>query len=312
MTDGSSPLVVGVAGGPLDSYTNKSRNRARDRGCPNASRAYGLRSSDGHIVPMPCRLNSCLWCYRMKSFERAQMIYEDALVEAPSLAITFTTRSAVWDGDAFRKGRHRTVEAMRNRFGRFEYVELIEQTTGRAVRSGGARRGHGHMLVKMVGPDVLEVERVLVPIWERATGAWHLNVAGLASAGGAVAYLTLNLALEKGKESQAPTDLPKGTRTMRTSRGYWSEPVASLRARARDHHGERRFTHALVQQGYEGDELLDLVVMERTARALRSWEVRLVYWHPTDGPIDRGPVAVLGDSSIRNLRRPVDLSSGLA
>ena len=236
----------------------------------------------------------------MKSFERGQMIYEDARIEAPSLAITFTTRSRVWDGAAFREGRHQTTRAMRQALGRFEYVELIEQTTGRAVRSGGARRGHGHMLGKTDDPpDVLAIEALLVPIWKRATGAWHINVAALASAGGAVTYLTLNLALEKGKESQAPVDLPKGTRTMRTSRGYWSEPVASLRARARAHHADRRFVHALIQHGYEGDELLDLLDLEHTARALRSWEVRRVFCHPTDGPIDRGPVPLYGDSSIR-------------
>lgn len=282
----STALVAGSEAA-LDLYTNKSLKR----GCPNSSRTFALRSSDGLWASMPCRLNSCLWCYRMKSFERAEMVYLDALEEAPRYALTFTTLDPIWDAEAYRFGRRMCTQALRRRFGRFEYIELMEQTTGTAPRSGGHKRGHGHMLPKMDQPGmVLEIEALVVPIWKRATGAWHVNVAELASAGGAVHYLTLNLALEKGKESQAPLDLPKGTRTLRASRGYWSRPTVELRAEAREHHALRRFSWALEQEGADPDLVAEAVEWEARERQLRTWEVRRAFDHPVLGWQDRGPL----------------------
>jgi hypothetical protein len=130
--------------------------------------------------------------------------------------------------------------------------------------------------------QVLELEALVGPIWLRAVGASQVNVTELQSAGGAVAYLTLNLALEKGKSAQAPVDLPKGTRTLRATRGYWSTDPHELRRRAADHHSARRLRHALMEQLDDGSgvingELLDLwfeVEWERQqATTWAIWEV---------------------------------------
>lgn len=274
-------LEAGATGAALDFYTNKSAGRTAPK-CENPRRGLRLRASDGLWAWVRCGLNSCRYCYRLKSFERAQMVYEDALEEAPSYALTLTTKAPTWDAARYRSAKAQVLRALRAEFGRVEMLEFIEQTTGKAPRSGGRRRGHGHNLVKGIGPGrVLELERIVVPIWKRATGAWHVNVSELASAGGAVAYLTLNLALEKGKLAQAPTELPKGTRTLRATRGYWSVPVDELRARAADHNRRRRMRWRLESEnpGAPPAWLELLVEHELEAARARTWELWEVWDH---------------------------------
>ena len=256
----------------LDFYTNKSGKA----GCARPRYGLRLRSSDGLWAAVRCGLNSCLYCYRLKAFERAQMVYEDALVRAPTYAITLTTRAATWEADRYREGKAQALRQLRAELGEVEMLEFIEQTTGRAPRSNGHRRGHGHNLVKGPAPGlVLELERIIVPIWKRITGAWHVNVSELASAGGAVAYLTLNLALEKGKHVQAPTHLPKGTRTLRATQGYWSLPADELRRRAQDHNRRRRIAWRLAQEYPDAPQEFHeaWVEYELDAARARTWEL---------------------------------------
>lgn len=212
------------------------------------------------------------------------MVFEDALVEQPGYSLTLTTAAPVWDAARYREAKHQTMRALRSEFGRVEALEFIEQTTGKAPRSEGHRRGHGHNLLKGIpAGHVLDLERIVAPVWARVMGATQTNVSELRSAGGAVAYLTLNLALEKGKASQAPTDLPKGTRTLRATRGYWSLPVEDLRQRAREHHAMRRLRHALVGQLADDDGRVDGTLLElalelewaeHERRTWDLWEVR--------------------------------------
>jgi hypothetical protein len=152
------------------------------------------------------------------------------------------------------------MRTLRGEYGRVESLEFIEQTTGKSPRSGGRRRGHGHNLFKGIPlAGTLNVERLALDIWRRTLGAWHVNVAELHGAGGALAYLTLNLALEKHKAAQAPTDLPRGTRTLRATRAYWSRPVDELRAEAREYHLRRRVAWRLRDEGVPA-ELVELAV----------------------------------------------------
>jgi hypothetical protein len=232
------------------------------------------------------------------------MVYEDALVEQPRYSITLSTRSPIWDADAYRRSKENVLRALRRQFERVEMLEFIEQTTGKAPRSGGHRRGHGHNLVKGIDAGhVLDLEAIVVPIWKRGTGAWQVVVSELASAGGAVAYLTLNLALEKGKAVQAPTDLPKGTRTLRATRGYWSLPVRDLRERAVEHHARRRLEHQLLVEAVESIEgrlpplwlirdewvgpRLEAALEAQQRRSWTLWEVR----EPAPGSLVFEPVA---------------------
>ncbi len=246
--------------GSLDFYTNKS---AKLR-CEKPRLGLRLLSSHGKWAHVRCGLNGCFGCYGLKSLIRAQMVYEDSRVEQPRYSITLTTKEPIWNAARYRVGKAQVLRALRASYGRVEVLEFMEQTTGKAPRSGGHKRGHGHNLVKMEQPgQVLDLERIIGPIWKRTLGATQVSVSELKSAGGAVAYLTLNLALEKGKRSQAPTDLPKGTRTLRPTRDYWALPVEELRERAKDHHAARRLRHALMLKlddgsGVVSEDLLDL------------------------------------------------------
>lgn len=204
------------------------------------------------------------------------MVFEDALVEQPKYAITLSTRSVKWDGGRYREGKHEVVRSLRSEFGRVEMLEFMEQTTGQAPRSGGHKRGHGHNLVKMDdGGLVLEIEKLTRSIWKRKLGAWHVRVVELQSAGGAVNYLTLNLVLEKGKAAQAPVNLPKGTRTLRPTRNYWSVPVAELRERAKDHNALKRLRHALTVEldGVDAEFLELAVAAEWEKQKSQTWEL---------------------------------------
>ncbi len=269
--------------GSLDFYTNKSGKLD----CKKPRLGLRLRSSMGKWARVRCGMNDCLGCYQLKSLERAQMVFEDALLEQPKYAITLSTLAPKWDASVYREAKAQTLRALRQEFGRVEMLEFMEQTTGTAPRSGGHKRGHGHNLVKTDDRgDVLALERLIVPIWKRITGAWQIRVHELASAGGAAAYLTLNLAFEKGKAAQAPIELPKGTRTLRSTRNYWSIPAPELRARAKDHHARRRLRHALIRQLEDEDgcidsDFLDLVFDDAwKAQTETTWELWQVNEHP--------------------------------
>lgn len=144
------------------------------------------------------------------------------------------TSVAPWqslDPATFRKGMARVVARLRRRYGRVEYFGMVEFTTGQAARSGGERRMHSHNLLKFrdaAAVDVVEVERLVRETWERATGAYVVEVAALVSPGAALGYL----ALHHRKPEQAA---PEGWRGMveRHSEGYFVRPVAALREQAR-------------------------------------------------------------------------------
>jgi hypothetical protein len=118
---------------------------------------------------------------------------------------------------------------------------------------------HAHHLVKgLDGADVLEVEAITRQTWERATGAYIVEVAELISAGAAIAYLGLH----HRKPEQAPPRAWRGMR-FRASQGYWSAPVAELRERARTEQRRRRLAWRYTQDGTptsDADELAAIAV----------------------------------------------------
>lgn len=153
----------------------------------------------------------------------------DARVEAPTVCITLTTHDPDTTAAVYREGSAAVVKRLRRRYGRLEYFGAIEFTTGKAKRSGGRRRLHGHYLVKGLDPLlVLDVEQLVRETWNRCTGAWRIEVAALVSPGAALGYLGLH----HRKPSQAPPAEWRGM-TERASRGYWSRPIAELRELAR-------------------------------------------------------------------------------
>lgn len=150
-------------------------------------------------------------------------------MEAPTVCVTLTTRDPDLPARLYRDGSHYVFKSLRRRFGRVEFFGAIEFTTGRARRSGGRRRMHGHYLVKGIHQaDVLDAETIVRRCWSATTGAVVVEVAALVSPGAALGYLGLH----HRKASQAPPAEWRGM-TERSSRGYWSSPIGELRKRAR-------------------------------------------------------------------------------
>jgi len=271
--------------GALDLYGNKSQASGSEESfeelVEEGSRGFGnsctgsvpkFMGPEGQVIEGRCKRNSCPRCYGLKMQEWAQIVFEDSLESPPTHAITFTTRDPVWDGVRYCRSRAHLMQALRKRYGRqVESLEFMEQQTGKAPTSGGHRRGHGHGLFKgLEGVDVLELESFVREGWRSRMGAWQISVAELRSAAGAVHYLTLNFTIEKGKLSQAPTELPKGTRTIRPTRGYWSRPVSELRDIAREKVLRSRLAWRLEQElgwipEFERKELIEVAYQEKLA-----------------------------------------------
>jgi hypothetical protein len=184
-------------------------------------------------VHLDCKSWACKTCGKRKSRETARLLLLDACLTAPTHAITLTTRQP-WDQldpETYRQASAAVWKRLRRHYGRVEYCGMIEFTTGQAARSGGHRRMHGHYLVKFSdqeGVDVIEVERLVRETWEAVTGAYRIEVAALITPGAAMAYLGLH----HQKPQQQPPAGWRGIR-FRASQGYWSMPVATLRAAAK-------------------------------------------------------------------------------
>jgi hypothetical protein len=163
-----------------------------------------------------------------RSRELARCLVLDARIETPTVCITLTTHDPDLPASVYRDGSAVLFKRLRRLYGRVEYFGAIEFTTGRSVTSGGRRRMHGHYLVKGLPADrVLEVERIVRETWAESTGAIIVEVAALVSPGAALGYLGLH----HRKPSQSPPAEWRGM-TERSSRGYWSKPIAELRAQA--------------------------------------------------------------------------------
>jgi hypothetical protein len=201
-----------------------------------------LLSSSGRVIEVPCRRNYCAACHGRKVSKWAERLRIDAQIEPPTYALTLTTVWTEWDRRGHYLAEKHLLEALRNRFGRqVERAETLEQTTGLSRTSGGFRRGHAHLLLKGIEPGrARELERFVRRFWKRAIGADQVKADELKGWEGVVAYI----GLEHGKEAQAPTGLPKGTRIVRATRGYWSRPPAELDAIAK----ERRQRHRAAQE----------------------------------------------------------------
>jgi hypothetical protein len=194
----------------------------------------GLRivTPDGHFFRVPCKRRDCARCWARRSRELARCLLLDARAQMPTHCLTLTTRTP-WeqlDPQVYRHGSHMVFRRLRRAVGATEYFGAIEFTTGRAERSGGRRRLHGHYLLKFPGRvvDVLQVERLVRETWEHTTGAWIVEVAELISPGAALGYLGLH----HRKASQAPPVNWRGM-TERSSSAYWSRPIGELRLQAR-------------------------------------------------------------------------------
>jgi hypothetical protein len=237
-----------------------------------------VRDLDGpRYLKLRCQRRACSYCGWLRDLEDATCLFLDARDgEQPTLAITLTTATP-WeqlDPAVYRDASAQLWRALRRVYGRVEYCGLIEFTTGRAERSGGHRRMHGHYLVKGIdGDQVLDVERIVREVWARVTGAYVVEVSQLRSAGGAIAYMGLH----HRKPEQAAPDGWRGMR-LRASQGYWMVPVADLREAARRHLAIRTKKRALMLEGASAEwaDVAAVLEVDAQADARRQYGVELV------------------------------------
>jgi len=206
------------------------------------SRSRCLRAFVVGGVVIPCQRRDCLSCGPRRARETARILLLDAKQEPPTHCIALTTRDPATTAEMYRTASEAVFRRLRRRFGRVEYFGRIEFTTGRGPGSGGARRIHGHYVVKgLAGVACAEAEEIVRGSWRRSLArngssfeAWRIEVAELRTPVGALHYLSLHHA----KAEQLP---PEGWRGMaeRPSRGYFSRPIAELREEARGNSGPR-------------------------------------------------------------------------
>jgi len=181
-----------------------------------------------------CKRRTCPVCGPRRRRLTARALVVDARVSSPTHAITLTTRDPDTPGHVFRAASAAVWKRLRRDYGPVEYYGQIEWTTG--VRAAdGARRMHGHYLVKGLGldVDVAELSSVVKDTWLASTsnagyGAWVVDAAELVLPGAAIHYLNLH----HTKAYQRP---PNGWRGMveRASKGYWHRPIGQIRTIAR-------------------------------------------------------------------------------
>ena len=258
-------------------------------------------------VVIPCRRRDCPTCGPRRARETARLLMLDAEAEPPTHSITLTTRDPATTPAMYRAASEAVFLRLRRRYGRVEYFGRIEFTTGQAKRSGGRRRLHGHYVVKgLVGADCAEAEEVVRESWRRSLKrhgssfeAWRVSVARLRTPAGALHYLSLHHA----KAEQLPPDDWRGM-VERHSRGYFSQPVGTLREEAR----AQLWAEALAYStGLNAEDARLLVDGERAKRAKwreinRQWRAE-ARWEPVpaQGP-DASPssesVPLFGDDDI--------------
>jgi hypothetical protein len=227
-------------------------------------------ASDGSVTPLACGRNDCEGCYRRKRWELVTALFLDASCELPDLVLTLTTVDPAhsFDGPLINRAVEQVFRWLRRRYGpQVAYLSLVEFTTGTTRWSGGHRRLHLHVLVKLrcSGVVLADCEAAVRRIWEHHTGATRVQVASLASCGGIIGYLG---GLHHTKRSQRPPAGWEG-RTLRASRNYWHAGRDATFAAAKAEQADRRRLWR-ARQLLGPDAPADLVELEVSAMALQQ------------------------------------------
>lgn len=322
--------VPGAGGSGLVRYTDKSHPVARGvlsvrvpwslrrlsmdaPWCDRSSRWVCLGNGE-QWVPAPCRNRRCDRCDRREAMLLARVMWLDALTRPVEAVATLTTRDPgdSKDADAFRRAMEAVLRAVRRRWSAVEYCAHIEFTTGEGSRSGGHRRMHAHVLLRgLGGADLADVHRVVSSVWcarMRGTRPEFQPVEAIRSPKKLAHYL----AHHHRKAEQRPPDWWAGRR-LRPSRGWWSRPIAELRAEAaeqlrlerllyvaRQQAAQRCAAHvretgelpaAVLRAGWDAwvAEVLD--VLERARLAAPPWEVWRLRWNMDGEPLPAWPMA---------------------
>ncbi len=182
------------------------------------------------------------------------MLTLDAAEEAPRYLLTLTTVDPETTPEMFTLAGSYVWKALRRRYGRVEYYGRLEDTTGKAARSGGYRRLHSHNCVKCDVLDVAEATELVRRAWAGALSssgaegrAWRVEFAPIRSAASLLHYVNQHYA--KTDQHVRPE---LRVRTERCSRGYFVRPVAELREEAKAQLWAERLGWALRKAGGPG------------------------------------------------------------
>jgi len=147
--------------------------------------------------------------------------------------------------EKFRRSFEKVCRALRRRWPALEYCSMIEFTTGTSARSGGHRRMHVHVLLRgLGGADLEAVLAVARQVWCERMRA-HPAAQDIRPVEG-MEGLAHYLAHHHRKPGQQPPEWWTGKRT-RSSRGWWSRPIAELRQEAREQLRQERL-HYVAQR----------------------------------------------------------------
>jgi hypothetical protein len=228
------------------------------------------RQPDGRLTPVRCGApNRCPYCAWRTASENAQVIYLDALEEAPTCVLT-TTTALGWERrwSALREAEAQLWRWLRAELGRVEYCGFLEWTTGRSARSRGQRLPHLHHFVKGIPQrELAMLAGEISARWLAATGgdAWRVDLRPITSAGGAIRYFVVH----HEKQEQAPPSGVAHTKRFRPSKGYFARPVRELREQAAAQLVDERLRRA-VQRWLDFDPLAGETYTAALANAVET------------------------------------------
>lgn len=228
--------------------------------CASPARGIRWQLADGSFAPVRCgRTNSCSACAWLQAVENGIVVALDAATVMPTLGVTLTTRDPNFDMDRFREASAQLHRGLRKNWADLQYLGFLEWTSGKHTPG---RRPHLHELVKNISvEDAADVELYVAQHWERMTGAWIVEARPLRTPAGAIAYLTHH----HHKKEQAPPPGFKGRR-LRASKGYFTKPVAELRAEARELLADKRLRRSVVMAMDESTNPEELAAAVDAAR----------------------------------------------
>ena len=198
--------------------------------------------------------------------------------EYPTVGLTTTSPATGLAWDQLRVAEAQLWKELRRRHGDIQYCGFVEWTTGRSERSRGRRLPHVHHVVKGLDRDRADaIAPEVSELWKRYSGgAWRIECRRLYSPVGAIAYLVLH----HHKTEQGPPLGTRRVRRLRASRRYFHQPIAQLRAEARELLREERLYAELVSCLELPDRLPSYLVDELVLERIDEARARADYGRP--------------------------------
>jgi hypothetical protein len=217
-----------------------------------------VNATTGEAVLGCCKCTNLCDCARRRYIrETTRVLMNDAAVSPPTIFAVLTAREFLVKGDDLAATFKQLLKSVRRRWPAAEWF----------VRWEDQKRGalHANLLVKGVpADDWAEFGQVLIARWCARVDAEPERSFVEDIRGNAVGYVA-NKIRHAGKDDQEPALARHKHRTSQT-RGYFTRPMAELRAEAR----KQLQVEALVWRGRS----LEVAEHEVALRAEHAWELR--------------------------------------